>query len=780
MAVDRPPDPFDLIQNHWPPEDEAKFAASAGSLTAKAADHSATADDYRSTIAALGEESFKGLTADKTREKFTYLASRHEEENKFCQDAAKIIGDLGMQVLATKNEISSRCISANADLMQLETEKAMTTDSKQRDQFQKAEDKKKDEARRDIKAAHDRLEQELVGGETKLQTMTDQISVNAGGGGGAPPATAATAQSTPPPAPAGDDPVPSRGSSTGGASAMSAPINPASLMGGGMPQMPQMPSASPMSGGGMPSQLPGQELASKAMDMAHDMGGKDNTFLSDSSVKDLLEASKHGDGSGTDNGSGSGSGSGSHDGTPGGVQPVSVTNPTVAAGPSPATPVTSTPRPAGGPSVAVTELSSSASIDGAVSGLTSAAAGVGGLTVGPAVDAAVASAHDAAAGGLANPNSLTASGGGVPLAAAGTAGISSTIGPTQLGVTGQQPAGPQQPFASPPHQPIPVAPVQPPAPPPPPPVAPPPVTPGIAPMPSGITPPSPALLDLIAKPVMMPVPRHAPDHFEHLPPDARLTINYAASMITQMREIPWIPSLVVAVLNDGTVDAIVIATGDDLSILPADLLIPSKAVLLLQRFHLGDEFRARWAGNADTMTKLLAAIDNHPQLNRSMIRHACAFTRNDEIRDPGVPFTPMSTDAAWAIRHLYTPPPKQYTCPAYTMRTETFTPNEIDYILDTAVTTWRLPTARLNRPGQAHLESASMFASRWSETGEAVLTSRPRHYDSRIAGYLYAATREALNSDDLERASWYAQFLRYQTLPAAKHSSPQGNSLVPA
>jgi hypothetical protein len=261
---------------------------------------------------------------------------------------------------------------------------------------------------------------------------------------------------------------------------------------------------------------------------------------------------------------------------------------------------------------------------------------------------------------------------------------------------------------------------------------------------------------------MIAVMSAAPAGLESLPAEQRITILNTASIVTQMRERGWPASVATALVNDGVNVAVVIATADDLSIMPADITIP-RASILLHRFGLGERFRSEWAGNADTISKIVAAVDSHPWLDRSMIKHACAFTRNTEIPDPAVPFTPMSMDAAWVIRYLYTPP--RETAPAHTICAETFTEDQINYLLGAAERRWQLPTIRLRRNGQARLESASMFASRWSTTGEAQQKSSPRGYDSRIAGYLYAATREALLEGDSERASWYGQYLRYQTLP---------------
>lgn len=778
MPIPQAPDSFGLVQGNWPPENEETFAASAASLAAKVTSHNVTASDYRSAISGLGEEVFRGLTADKAREEFTSHAGRHDEEEQHCQKLSETIGSLGMQILNCKNQINTTCISATNQLIQLNLKKNQISNDQQKQQIQAEIDRTTSNARQDIKQLHTQLEQSLSEAETSLQQLDDQMK--ASHSGIAQPENSAMVNYSTPAADAARSATSPVSGDTGGAvggsgaaeagSAANAPVNPASMMSGLPPaQAPQAPAAGGSPGGGMGSQLPGQELASKAMDMAQNANGKDSTFLSDSSVKDLLAASEHG-GSGGEGGKGSDDGAkaGSHDNTnSGNAQSVSASNPTVAGSPSPAAPVTSA-RPLGGPTVAITELSGSEVIGGPVSGLTSAAADAGGLATGPATQVAAATNQGIPAGinGLSGTNSF---GGSTGPGAAGTAAIPSTIGPgpSPQALSQQQvvPPTPQQvPAASPPPPPpVPAAPA--PVTAPAPPVSAPPVTPGVAPLPASVGAAATGLLDLINKAAMLPTLVAAPAHLDRLPVEQRITLINTASIITQMRERGWVPSIATALVDDGTKVAVAIATADDLSVIPADITIP-KAAVLLHGFHLGEEFRTQWAGNADTATKLVAAFDRHPALDRSMIKHLCAFTTKSEIRDPGVPFTPMSMDAAWAVRYLYTPP--QETAPAYTLNAEALTATQIGYVMAVAAARWNLPTARLLREGQAFLESASMFASRWSLTGEATLIGPPRGYDNRIAGYLYAATNEALQSEDLHRASWYAQNLRYQTLPSAE------------
>ncbi|MGJ6127141.1 hypothetical protein QN239_31640 [Mycolicibacterium sp. Y3] len=796
MAIDKVADPFDLIQHNFPEDSEEKFATSAASLTAMVGHHNVIASEYRSAIAGLSDEVFKGLTADASRDQFGKSADSHEAIEQFCQKLAESFGSLGLQILSCKNQINSACLSATAEITQLEMQKALVKAAEQQD-IQKKIDKAKKDAREDISTLHQQLEQTLQSAETSLGQLHDQMEATINGNMGTKQADAAMgSRSTPTPdaamstradvgtgdalGSAGSDAASAgSGANNAGAEQLSnqMPMNPASMMGAMPQQMPQP------GGGGMGSQLPGQELASKAMDMAQNMGGKDNTVLSDSAVKDLLSASgEHSGAGGSDGGSSSdssglggdnNSGSGHQAGT-GGPAAVGVSNPTVASGPSPATPVSSA-RPSGGPSVAMTELAGAPATSGSVSGLTSAGAGLGGLASGPATQVAAATGT---IGTAANAAAVGAGGGfGAPVAftpTAGTVGVPSTAGVAP--VAPAPPTAPAPPAAAPPSPQPPAQSAPPPAAPPPPvstPVAPtptppplsaPPVAPGITAVPTSMGTVPAGVLELLGPPGMLAVAAAAPPRLQDLPVEQRITILNTASIVTQMRERGWPASVATMLIDDGVRIAVAIATGDDLSILPADITIP-RASILLHGFHLGERFRSEWAGNADTVTKLVAAVDRHPGLNRSMIKHACAFTRNTEIRDPGIPFTPMSMDAAWAIRYLYTAP--RETAPAYTLRAETFAEEQIRYLLGVAERRWHLPTTLLRRDGQARLESASMFASRWSETGEAQLTSSPRGYDNRIAGYLYAATREALLEGDLERASWYAQYLRYQTLPTA-------------
>ncbi len=793
MAIDKVADPFDLIQHNFPEDSEEKFATSAASLTAMVGHHNVIASEYRSAIAGLSDEVFKGLTADASRDQFGKSADSHEAIEQFCQKLAESFGSLGLQILSCKNQINSACLSATAEITQLEMQKALVKAAEQQD-IQKKIDKAKKDAREDIATLHQQLEQTLQSAETSLGQLHDQMEATINGNMGPSPDSRAS-HDTPVDAVSreshsgdlGADALGSAGSdaASAGSGANNAgaeqlsnqmPMNPASMMGAMPQQMPQP------GGGGMGSQLPGQELASKAMDMAQNMGGKDNTVLSDSAVKDLLSASgEHSGAGGSDSGSSSdssgqggdnNSGSGHQAGT-GGPAAVGVSNPTVASGPSPATPVSSA-RPSGGPSVAMTELAGAPATSSSVSGLTSAGAGLGGLASGPATQVAAATGT---IGTAANAAAVGAGGFGAPVAftpTAGTVGVPSTAGVAPVAPT--PPTAPAPPTAAPPSPQPPAQSAPPPAAPPPPvstPVAPtptppplsaPPVAPGITAVPTSMGTVPAGILELLGPPATLAVAAAAPPRMQDLPVEQRITILNTASIVTQMRERGWPASVATMLIDDGVRIAVAIATGDDLSILPADITIP-RASILLHGFHLGERFRSEWAGNADTVTKLVAAVDRHPGLNRSMIKHACAFTRNTEIRDPGIPFTPMSMDAAWAIRYLYTAP--RETAPAYTLRADTFTEEQIRYLLATAERRWHLPTTLLRRDGQARLESASMFASRWSETGEAQLTSSPRGYDHRIAGYLYAATREALLEEDLERASWYAQYLRYQTLPTA-------------
>lgn len=807
MAIEKVEDPFDLIQQNFPDESEEKFAASSASLAEMVAHHSLLASEYRSAIAGLSDDVFQGLTADVSRDKFGKSADSHEAIEQFCQKMSESFGSLGLQIVSCKNQINSACLSATADITQLEMQKALVKSSEQQ-KIQDKIDKAKKDAREDIAALHDQLEQAMQSAETSLSQLHDQMeaAINSGSGAAKPDSAGAAHTAAPDVAgvshggelgadalgaAGGDAASAGSGSNGTGAEQPSNPMgmNPASMMGAMPQQMPQ-PASGGMPGGGMGSQLPGQELASKAMDMAQNMGGKDNTFLSDSAVKDLLSASGEGSGgSGGDHGlSSDGSGSGGENNSGSGHQTgagspgaVGVSNPTVASGPSPAAPV-STPRPAGGPSVAMTELAGAPAATGSASGLTSAGAGLGGLASGPATQvAAAAGTINTAATSAAAANAATAGGGGfgAPLAFTPTAG--SVAVPSTNGAPPTTPSAPSAPAAAAPTAPPaaappaaaapsapPAAPVSVSAPavpaPFPPPLAAPPVAPGISAVPASMGSVPAGVLDLLGPPATLAVAAAAPPRLQDLPVEQRITILNTASIVTQMRERGWPASVATMLIDDGVKVAVAIATADDLSILPADITIP-RASILLHGFHLGERFRSEWAGNADTVTKLIAAVDRHPGLNRSMIRHACAFTRNTEVQDPGIPFTPLSMDAAWAIRYLYTPP--RETAPAYTLRAETFTEEQIRYLLGAAERRWQLPTVLLRRSGQARLESASMFASRWSETGEARLTSSPRGYDHRIAGYLYAATREALLEEDLERASWYAQYLRYQTLPTA-------------
>jgi hypothetical protein len=771
MAVEKAEDPYDLIGNNFPEGDETKFATSAATLADKVAHHSVTASEYRSAITGLCDDVFQGLLADATREELGKVADRHDEEEQYCRKLSEVIGNCGMQILLCKNEINAHCVTATGQITQLQLQKGSA----------EAIDAAKKQARDDISSLHDQLEGSLTDAKASMQMWHDQIAVSSMSVEGKKQPDASLGSHTGAPdisqvsfdgARAGGAPgavdgaaVPGTGSS--GAEALSnsaTPVNPASLMGAmpqQMPAMPQMPGGMP-GGGGMGSQLPGQELASKAMDMAQNMDGKDSTFLSDSSVKDLLAGA--GDHGGGDRGVSVGADSGHSGENAFGDGPGSVDagNPTVASGPSPAAPVSSA-RPTGGPSVAMTELAGGPASSGPVSGLTSAASGISGLTGGPVTHVAAAAstvstaAVNAAAGNAANTGSA------VPMGF--TPSVGSVAVPSTAGGFGSPPSL-APPAATAPVTPAPPAPpsapVTPVAAPSAPPVAAPPTVAGFNAVPASMGSAPSGILDLFAPSAMLAVMSAAPARLESLPVEQRITILNAAAIVTQMRERGWPASVATALVNDGVNVAVVIATADDLSILPADITIP-RASILLHRFGLGERFRSEWAGNADTISKIVAAVDSHPWLDRSMIKHACAFTRNTEIRDPAVPFTPISMDAAWVIRYLYTPP--RETVPAYTLRAETFTEDQINYLLGVAVRRWQLPTIRLRRKGQARLESASMFASRWSTTGEAQQKSSPRGYDSRIAGYLYAATREALLEGDVERASWYGQYLRYHTLP---------------
>lgn len=765
MAVDKAEDPYDLIGKNFPADDETKFAASAASLADKVAHHSLTAAEYRSAINGLSDDVFQGLLADATREELGKVAGRHDEEEQYCQKLSEAIGNCGIRILMCKEEINAHCITATGQITLLQSQKESA----------KTIDAAKKQARDDISLLHDQLEHHLTDAAASMQMWHDQIEISSksiegkgrpdvslGAHTGAPDISQVSfdgARAAGVPGAADGAVAPGVGANDAGfgAEALSnsaIPVNPASMMGAmpqQMPAMPQMPG-----GGGMGSQLPGQELASKAMDMAQNMDGKDSMFLSDSSVKDLLAGS--GDHGGGDR-AGADSGAAGENASASGPGSVDAGNPTVAAGPSPAAPVSSA-RPVGGPSVAMTELAGGPASSGPVSGLTSAVSGISGLTGGPAAHvAAVAStintvAVNAAAANAANTG-LTAPMGVMPAAgsvvvppAAGGFGAATPVAPVSASAP-VPPSIPATPAA------LPAAPL----------VASPPTVAGFNAVPASMGFAPSGILDLFAPPAMIAVMSAAPARLESLPVEQRITILNTASIVTQMRERGWLASVATALVNDGVNVAVVIATADDLSIMPADITIP-RASILLHRFHLGERFRSQWAGNADTVSKIVAAVDSHPWLDRSMIKHACAFTRNTEIRDPAVPFTPISMDAAWVIRYLYTPP--RETAPAYTLRAETFTEDQINYLLVAAKRRWQLPTIRLRRNGQARLESASMFASRWSTTGEAQQKSSPRGYDSRIAGYLYAATREALLEGDLERASWYGQYLRYQTLPTTK------------
>ncbi|TMS51038.1 hypothetical protein [Mycobacterium sp. DBP42] len=791
MAVEKVPDPYNLIQDNFPTDSEEKFATSAASMGELVLHHNLMSSEYTSAITGLGDEHFQGMLADATREEFSKLSKSHDAGEQFCQKLAETFASLGMQILTCKNNINTACSMASAKIGVWENLKILANAETQKE-YQKKIDDTKTKTREDIASLNDQLEKSMTDAETSLGALHEQFlaetSGTGGGRGGAPDAVAASFSGEKDAAaesfgsPPGADAL-EAGSGSGvdaangaGAEQLSnaaSPINPGALM-GGMPQQMPAPAGGAPAGGGMGSQLPGQELASKAMDMAQNLGGKESTFLSDDSVKDLLAASSensggsHGGGDLSSSESGQG-GSNQGGGTGGGaVGAVPVSNPSVASGPSPAAPVASA-RPAGGPSVAMTELAGAPAASGVVNGLGSAASGVSGLAGSPA----------AAVPAVAQPISTAAAtvggaGYGAPLAFSPNAGsvvVPSTPGAVGSGPVSSAPGAPGSSSAVPPTggpaapAVAPAAPVSPAPAPAPAPVGAPPVVAGVAPVPASLGSVPAGVLNLLGPPAMLAVSAAAPDRLAQLPVEQRITILNTASIVTQMREIGWPASVATALLDDGVVVAVAIATGDDLSIMPADITIP-KASILLHNFNLGERFRSEWAGNADTVAKLLAGIDRHPWLNRSMIKHVCAFTRNREIADPAVPFTPMSMDAAWAIRYLYTPP--RETAPAYSLQTETFTEDQIRYLLGVAERHWRLPTIRLRREGQARLESASMFASRWSDTGEAVLRSSPRGYDQRIAGFLYSSAREALLAGDLDRASWYAQYLRRQTLPSAQ------------
>lgn len=791
MAVEKVPDPYDLIQGNFPTDSEEKFAASAASMGELVLHHNLMSSEYTSAITGLGDEHFQGMLADATREEFSKLSKSHDAGEQFCQKLAETFASLGMQILTCKNNINTACSMASAKIGVWENLKILANAETQKE-YQKKIDDTKTKTREDIASLNDQLEKSMTDAEASLGVLHEQFLAETGEtGGGASAQSAASADHTGTPnastvshngdvpasdALSNDASLGAGGTNSAGAEQLSnaaSPMNPGALM-GGMPQQMPAPAGGAPAGGGMGSQLPGQELASKAMDMAQNLGGKESTFLSDDSVKDLLAASSENSGGSHGGGdlssSESGQGGSNQGGSTGGgaVGAVPVSNPSVASGPSPAAPVASA-RPAGGPSVAMTELAGAPAASGVVNGLGSAASGVSGLAGSPAAAVpAVAQPISTAAtnvggpgygaplafspnaGSVVVPSTPGAVGSGPVSAAPGTPGSSSAVPPT---------GGPAAPAAAP-AAPVSPAPVPAPAP-----VGAPPVVAGVAPVPASLGSVPAGVLNLLGPPAMLAVSAAAPDRLAQLPVEQRITILNTASIVTQMREIGWPASVATALLDDGVVVAVAIATGDDLSIMPADITIP-KASILLHNFNLGERFRSEWAGNADTVAKLLAGIDRHPWLNRSMIKHVCAFTRNREIADPAVPFTPMSMDAAWAIRYLYTPP--RETAPAYSLQTETFTEDQIRYLLGVAERHWRLPTIRLRREGQARLESASMFASRWSDTGEAVLQSSPRGYDQRIAGFLYSSARESLLAGDLDRASWYAQYLRHQTLPSAQ------------
>lgn len=806
MKIESVPDPLDLIQGNFPDDDEVKFAASASALALKATRHEELAGEYRSAIASLPEEKFAGMTADKSRAELGKLAQRHDDESQYNQKLSESFGSLAEQIISTKNMINTECTGATAKITELEATKMAATSEADRNEAQNQIDRTTQHARDDIKSLNDMLENSMTEAETELGVLSAQMEaasteVAPGSSGGEETAATRVARSTPMPAAlraSHGDPLPSgpatsadlpRAGAQPLAGTPDAAMSPASMM-SALPQ-PQMPQAGApsggMPGGGMGSQLPGQELASKAMDMAQNVGGP-NTYLSDDAVKDLLAASAadggpSGSGAGL-SGAGESHGDAAAGGGVGGVGGVGPSNPTTAASPSPATPV-STPRPAGGPSLAVTELASGApSGTAALGGLAASGSGLGGVAAGAASNVVAATAPGVNAvtsqAGLA-PTGLT------PMPTAGSVALPSTpVAPAPAvsapPVSAAPPATPEAP-PTPPAAGSPGGSVSPPATAgaapkalapdvgtapagvaggSPPLVAMPPVTPGVSALPPSLR--GALVLDWVA-PSMISVRAAAPERLEDLPAPQRITILNTAAIVSQMRAMGMPPSVATGLIYDGTTVAVAIATADDISILPPDIVIPESS-LLLNRFHLGEDFRTQWAGCADTATKLLAAVDVHPQLDRSMVLHVSAYTTLPEIADPAVPFTPISMDAAWAIRFLYTPPPM--TVPAYTLREETFTPTQIEYLLRTAERTWQLPTRRLAREGQARLESASMYASRWSRTEEVGLSEPPRGYDARIAGHLWAATREALLAGDLERASWYGQYLRYQTLPAAK------------
>lgn len=788
MAVEKVPDPYNLIQDNFPTDSEEKFATSAASMGELVLHHNLMSSEYTSAITGLGDEHFQGMLADATREEFSKLSKSHDAGEQFCQKLAETFASLGMQILTCKNNINTACSMASAKIGVWENLKILANAETQKE-YQKKIDDTKTKTREDIASLNDQLEKSMTDAETSLGALHEQfLAETAETGGGSSSPSARSSRETPVQAVSRESHDGSLGADALGAGSGSgvdaangagaeqlsnaaSPMNPGALM-GGMPQQMPAPAGGAPAGGGMGSQLPGQELASKAMDMAQNLGGKESTFLSDDSVKDLLAASSENSGGGHGGGdlssSEGGQGGSNEGGSAGGgaVGAVPVSNPSVASGPSPAAPVASA-RPAGGPSVAMTELAGApATAGGVVNGLGSAASGVSGLAGSPvaAVPAVAQPISTAAtnvggtgygaplafspnAGSVVVPSTPGVVGSGPVSAAPGTPGSSSVVPPT---------GGPAAPAAAP----VSPAPVPAPAP-----VGAPPVVAGVAPVPASLGSVPAGVLNLLGPPAMLAVSAAAPERLAQLPVEQRITILNTASIVTQMREIGWPASVATALLDDGVVVAVAIATGDDLSIMPADITIP-KASILLHNFNLGERFRSEWAGNADTVAKLLAGIDRHPWLNRSMIKHVCAFTRNREIADPAVPFTPMSMDAAWAIRYLYTPP--RETAPAYSLQTETFTEDQIRYLLGVAERHWRLPTIRLRREGQARLESASMFASRWSDTGEAVLHSSPRGYDQRIAGFLYSSARESLLAGDLDRASWYAQYLRRQTLPSAQ------------
>lgn len=755
MPVEKGPDPYELIQDSWPPEDEEKLAAAAASHADLQRDQLGRAEALAEAITGLNEETFAGLTADVAKTKMRNLMGRHEDWAAWRAEAAAMIGGAAEQVGITKVGINATVETANAKIAALEktkeTARSVANTAAERT-AQDAIDALKRSTRADIAAQAEGLKQSLAASEEYLAGKLDKLD----GGGAAAAAPAA------PPATAVDHPdiaSPSTGVDHDGgavgadpAAYAGGPAQAAAPMMGQQMPMPaaQAPPSAPSAGaGGGGSQFPGQELASKALDMAGSGGGGKDTFLSDDAVKDLLSAAGK-----TEPAGGPSSAGGDHGGNGAGGSAstgAGTWNPSAAANPSPAAPVTS--RPVGGPQVPVTELA------GASSELHSGT----GLTSQPTQ-------------GLSSSTQVS-----VP-AQPGTTGVSQQV-PTQ--VPGMPTAGPT-PVAPPPPA-APVAATAPAgsaaaAPPPPPPmlVSPPPVAPGVRPR-EGRAKWAPQ--DLLLKPE--PISSHLDTTaLASAPFEQVIAVRTAASVIVQLHSIPWRPSFAAAFVTDGVSRHVIYATADDISLLPADIELPGWSAPL-HHLGLGEDFRRQWAGCADVVAKVVDAFDTHPQLNRSMIKHVAYYTRMQEVRDEHVPFTAITSNAAHIVMAFHGRPAAEHRpnwqrmieIPDESQPAVFESVEQIEWLLDVAVESQAaahpISPKSLTRPNAARLESASLWSSRWSRTEEAILSEQPEDYDRRVTGWLWACAREALDANDFPRASWYGYLLQNQMLPRAVAAAEQ-------